>query len=151
MYENSESRVKGCWIKKNEELWCENPILEAWNQGIGWEVRGILKIWRDRKLNRAIMAPSPQRPFCSSTIHSLSYHSSYTFVNNPYPFFPIFILTTQQAKLFHHLYKTRYHALRMPFISPSNHDSSYTFTTEPHVYHISFQHHVFSYPHPTAH
>ena len=42
-------------------------------------------IWRDRKLNLVIMAPSPQHPCCSSTLPHplLSYPCIYPF---PYPF-----------------------------------------------------------------
>ena len=46
--------------------------------------------------------PSPHTPpYPSSTLHLLSYHPSYTFVSNPYPFFPIFILTASCPYLLH--------------------------------------------------
>ena len=72
----------------------------------------------------------PLQPLCPFLTHA---HFMPTF---PYPYSYPFLhthwdtpLTTQQAKLFHHLYKTRHHTPHVPFLSLSNLHSSYTYHT----------------------
>ena len=83
------------WDESNN-CWCPGVIcamyrdemryIEAWTKrkkvhNQDPEVRDILMVWRDRKLNLVIMAPSPQYPCCSSTLPHplLSYPCIYPF------------------------------------------------------------------------
>lgn len=96
-------------------MWKSHPWkLEIKGLGEKWEACwrfGETENWTESSwhLHHSVLAVHQQ-------IRLLSYHFSGTFVNNPYPFFPIFMLTASCPHLLHHLLSPYAYPLQYPFL-----------------------------------